>query len=109
MSLRELLIESVATIADGLAEVGPVGLLKSEDRRCVIRAEALQFEHPSNLPFLGGTTTGVTFVHADGPSPAQFKSTAPSSPYEQSRSSRASRACTAFTGVSLLSLVEESS
>jgi hypothetical protein len=36
----------------------------------VIRAEALQFEHPSNLPCLAVTTTGVKFIHADGPSPA---------------------------------------
>jgi hypothetical protein len=49
VSLSELLIEIVATIADGLGEVAPVRLLKSEDRWFVIRAKALQFEHPSNL------------------------------------------------------------
>ena len=50
MSLSELLVEIVATIVDRLGEVGPVRLFKREDRCFVIRAEKLQFEHPSRVP-----------------------------------------------------------
>ena len=57
MSLSELLKEIVATIADGLGEEGPIGLLKSEDRWCVISSEALQFQHPSNLACVAVSTT----------------------------------------------------
>jgi len=83
MSLSVLLIEIVATIANEVGEVGPVRLLKSEDRWFVIRAKALQFEHPSNVACLGVPTTGTEFDYGDGPSAAQFKSTAPSAAIRQ--------------------------
>jgi hypothetical protein len=65
MSLSELLVEIVATVADRLSEVRPVRPLKSEDRRLVIRAKTLQFEHPSNLPWPEVPTTGIRFVHGN--------------------------------------------
>ncbi len=49
MAVRELRKEIVSTIADRLGEVRPVGQFESEDRRLVIAAKALQFEHLSNL------------------------------------------------------------
>jgi hypothetical protein len=67
MSLSELLIEIVATIADRLGEVGPVRLLESEDRWFVISAKTLQFEHPSNLSWPEIPTTGIRFVHENEP------------------------------------------
>jgi hypothetical protein len=62
MSLSELLIEIIATVADRRGEVGPVRPLKSEHRWFVIRAKTLQFEHPSNLPCRDVPTTGIKFA-----------------------------------------------
>jgi hypothetical protein len=67
MSLGELLIEIIAAIADRLGEVGPVRLLKGEDRWSVVTAKTLQLEHPSNLPWPDVPTTGIRFVHRDEP------------------------------------------
>jgi hypothetical protein len=80
MSLSELLIEIVATIADELGKVGSVLLLKGEDRSFVIGTKTLQFEHPSNLPCLGVPTTGIKVLHGDGPIAAHLDATAPLSP-----------------------------
>jgi hypothetical protein len=41
MLLSEVLIETIATIADRLGEVSPVRLLESKDRHFVINAKAL--------------------------------------------------------------------
>jgi hypothetical protein len=41
MPLGEVLVEGVAAIADRLGEVGPVGLLKGEERLLVIEAQTL--------------------------------------------------------------------
>jgi hypothetical protein len=49
VSLREVLIEIIATIADRLGEVGAVRELKIEDRCLVVGAKPLQLEHLSNL------------------------------------------------------------
>ncbi|HUC14811.1 MAG TPA: hypothetical protein VMS00_10200 [Acidimicrobiales bacterium] len=45
VSLRELLKELIAAIADGCGEVGPVRHLKSEDRGGVITPKTLQLKH----------------------------------------------------------------
>jgi hypothetical protein len=49
VSLREVFIEIMATIADRLGEVRAVRELKIEDRRLVVGAKPLQLEHLSNL------------------------------------------------------------
>jgi hypothetical protein len=49
VSLREVLIEIIATIADRLGEVRAVRELKIKDRRLVVGAKLLQLEHLSNL------------------------------------------------------------